>query len=685
MAKTGIYQPIDTVPGVQPSTDKTGFNTPHWTYSDKVRFNNGNPEKINGWLSYSFNYGKTVDGTIRTIYSDIITGKKVITLGTNTALYSVFGNELTNITPLKTTSEAVPNSLDTHYATLGNDPFAAVSGSATITVTDSEYDLFTPPDLITLSGATGFAGISAGALNGDHIVRAVGIGTYEINVGEVATSTTSGGGASVVRTSGLITVNATAHGMGDDDRIKIEDALDTGGILAAEINLEHNIRNIQTNSFDIFTDGTATSSVSSGGGANTIYYEQIDDGNLNQSVNQGYGAGLYGAGLYGTALTSTSSIAYPRIWFMDRYANTIITTPGNQSGLYQWDGVNTVAPELIANAPTQINYAFESDNIIVTFGASDMGTEVENRIFASDQNDITDWTSSSTNQVFDDDIEGAGRLISHSPVSDGNLIFTNTQTYTFRYIGLPFIWEINTLEENIGIIAPYARVSIKGVVYWMGNGNFYMYRGGNVEVIPANTQDESTCLEYVFEDINLGQSSKIHGWYNKDHSEVWFHYPSAGSNECDRVVVVNVLDKTWALHIMDRTASQEQGIIGKDPLLANVGTLYKHEVGDDDDASSMAFTLSTNKKYMGKDNIVLNNIIPDSIQTGDITFRYEALAFPQSTTAIQDVSNTLTPTTEFLPITAEARFYRFTISGDVLGQSWKMGTWLEEIQRGSSQ
>lgn len=685
MAKTGIYQPISTLPGVQPSTDKTAFKTQHFTNADKIRFDNGLPEKIGGWDSYVFDYGDIVDETIRTIYSEIISGKNYILLGTESELYSVLGTELTNVTPLKASSTLIANSLDTHYATLANDPLSAVLGSSTVTVADTEADKLKLGDLFTLSGATTFAGIPAINLNGDHIVRSIGAGVVTIDVGVNATSTASGGGASVVRTSGLITVNVAGHGHGSDDRVKINLATATGGITALEINLEFNIRNALTNSFDIMTAGTATSSVSGGGGASTIYYIQIDGGNLNQGTAQGYGAGLYGAGLYGTSLTSSSAISYPRFWFTDRYANTIIATPGNQGGLYQWFGLTSTAPELIANAPTEINYTFESDNIIVTFGASDMGSEVENRIFASDQNDITDWTSTSVNQVFDDDIEGAGRLISHAPASDYNLIFTNSQTYTFRYIGLPFVWEIKTLDENIGIIAPLARVSIKGIVYWMSNENFYLYRGGNIEVISANSQDESTCLDYVFNDLNYGQASKCFAWYNKDHSEVWFHYPSSESGECDRVVVVNILELTWTIHNLDRTAGQEHGIIGKTPLLANVGLLYRHEVGNDDDGASMPFTLTTNKKYLGKDNINLNSIIPDSVQTGNISINSKAFAYPQSDTPIYDPTNIITPTTQFIPWTSTGRFYQFTISGDEIGQEWKMGEWLEEIQKGSSQ
>ena len=87
------------------------------------------------------------------------------------------------------------------------------------------------------------------------------------------------------------------------------------------------------------------------------------------------------------------------------------------------------SPVLVTNAPTKVNYAFVSNNILVTFGADTGSGQVENRILASDYADRTLWTSSSTNQVLTTPSRG-GRLISHIPVEGRNLIFTENQTHS---------------------------------------------------------------------------------------------------------------------------------------------------------------------------------------------------------------------------------------------------------------
>ncbi|MDP9195214.1 MAG: hypothetical protein M3O22_00320 [Pseudomonadota bacterium] len=673
---------LEILPGVQPDTEKTKTSTAHWTAADKIRFVNGKPQKINGWQGVSFNDSNTITGKARSVYSAKFSNRVQTMVGTHTRLYSLFGTELVNVTPLETSTTAIADSLSTYYATLGNNPIATTNGSAFIVITDSTAGKFVAGDGYTLSGASTTNGIPNTQINATHIVRSVGSGTVTLMTSASATSTGSGGGASVVRSSGLLTVAAASHGMSNGDRAKLASAADTGGIVAAQINREHIIRNVAANTFDVFTSGTATSSVSGGGGASTTYQTQIDAGFEDDNTGRGYGMGLYGLGLYGVSKTSSSGSNLSRIWFFDRFGELVIATPGGQGGLYSWDGSTSVAPVLVTNAPAAINYAFVTDNICVTFGASN----TPNKIKTSDQGALTTWSASSTNQVFEDDIEGVDRLISHAPYSGGNLIFSDSQTFTFRYIGLPNIFEIRLKDGNIGIIGPMARVTVAGIPYWMGRENLYMYRGGNIEVIPSATQKSSTLLNYIYDDINLAQTSKAFAWYNPKYGEIWWHYPSADSMNADRIARFNVHDLTWTPDTMDRIAAEYPNINSDKPYLINSnGTLYRHEVGHDDDGSAMTWSLTSPRRGVGRDNALLAGLIPDSLQNGNITATVESYRFPQSQTATFSQSYTIGSTTERVSTRVMGRFWDITLSGSSAEQEWSMGDWYEELQPGSRQ
>lgn len=668
--------PLEILPGTD--RDKTEFATKHYSAANRIRYANGFPEKIGGYNGIDFDSGNTMSGIPRNIFPAILDNRVQRLIGTHEKLYNLSGSTITNIAPLKTATTAIANSIDTHYATLANDPVSTTSGSQLVVIADTEAALFETGDSYTLSGATTTNGILDTQLNAVHVVRAIGVNTITIRVSTAASGTGSGGGASVVRASGLITVDAAAHGMLDGDRVKLAGAVAVGGVTAAQINIEHIIRNKTTNTFDVMTAGTATSSVSNGGGASTTYQIEIDDGLENEQGGIGYGAGLYGVGLYGTALSSDGERLLPRIWYMDRFGPLAIMTPGNQTGLYEWDGDTAAAPVLVSGAPTAINYAFVSDNTIITFGDSD----VPNRIKTSDQGDRTNWTSSSTNSVYVDDIEGAGRLLSHANALGTNLIYTSTQTYTFRKIAKEAgVWEIRLIDPAIGIIGSMARVSAKGIIYWMGNNNFYFWRGGNVEVIPANSQAQSTIHDYVFNDMNTAQKSKCFAWFNERFNEVWFHYPSAASNEPDRVARVNIIDFAWSdeSNLM-RTASEYPAPAQSNPYMAdNSGIVYVHETGSDADGAAMEWSLSSPLLSTGPNETFIAGFIPDATHTGNVSLNVKTKQFPKSPTENFNATYTLATTTQRVATRLMGKYVKFNLSGSVLDQAFRLGQPMIEI------
>ena len=687
--------PITITPGVQPSTDKTAFATPHFTQADKIRFRFGFPQKIGGWASLAFDYGATISGYARSIFSTILSTAVNIVIGTNTKFYTLSGTTLINITPLQTATTAIANSLATDYGTLANNPITTVNGSGTVTIADTNAPKYISGDTITLSGVPGGGvnGITAAQLNIALKIHTIGASSYTVITAGTATSSGAGGSNAVVRATGRITVTATAHGMPNGNRVLIAAAVAAGGVTALQINGEWIIRNVATNTFDIATAGTATSSVSGAGGAGTTFQPEIATGNQDVFSGVGYGMGKFGVGLYGTALKSSSTLSYPRIWFFDRFGANIIGTAGNQTGVYSWAGSTATAPTLVTNAPTAVSYAFVSDNILVTFGAG--GTV--NRVFASDQGNMTQWTGSSTNQVFDYTINGASQLISHVPISGINLIFSAHQTYTFQYIGLPGVWAIKKIEDNIGIIGPMARCSIGGVAYWMDTNNFYMWAGGNVTIIPANTQQQSTIHNYVFGNINNAQAWKSFAWFNEQFDEIWFHYPSTNSNEPNMVARYNRVEQHWTPDTFDRLCAEYPNLTTATPhLISSTGKYYAHEQGNDADGSAMAWSLTSNIRggsnimqraygIMPKETTLLTGFVPDSVQTGNINVEIIAKLYPQSPTNTYDQNYTVTPTTPFVPVESGGRLWQYKLSGNTLGQQFIGGAWHEYVQSSSPQ
>ena len=159
-----------------------------WYVSDKMRFRQGTPEKIGGWVRIS---AFTFLGVCRSLWNWItLGGLNLIGVGTNLKFYIESGGAYYDITPIRASS------------TINNNPFVATAGSATITVTDTAHGGVTG-DFVTFSGAVGLGGnITAAVLNAQYQISVTGVDTYTFVASATANATDAsgspGGGASVV-------------------------------------------------------------------------------------------------------------------------------------------------------------------------------------------------------------------------------------------------------------------------------------------------------------------------------------------------------------------------------------------------------------------------------------------------------------------------------------------------------
>ena len=182
---------VKFAPGVnKEGTDYTADQG--WVDSDKIRFRQGNPEKIGGWQKYLLD---SFEGVCRSLHAwSTLSSVKHIGVGTNLKFYITEGNSYKDVTPLRTTTSA------------GDVTFAASNGSSTLTVTDSGHGAVVN-DFVTFSGAASLGGlIIASALNQEYQIASVSdANTYTVTAkdtsGDTLTANASdsgNGGGSIV-------------------------------------------------------------------------------------------------------------------------------------------------------------------------------------------------------------------------------------------------------------------------------------------------------------------------------------------------------------------------------------------------------------------------------------------------------------------------------------------------------
>lgn len=679
----GRRSDITVNPGTNRTPDATDTETLHWVDTQNARFFNGKLRKDSGWDSVEFSNNQIILGCGRMLYGYRSINKDRLMIGTSTRLYVFQDGALYNISPLVTSTTAIANSLDTNYTTLATDPFTTVIGSRTVTIAHTAHKLFSG-DSITISGAATTNGIPNTELNATHIVRSTTTNNYTIMVPTTAaTSSGTGGGASVVEATAIITVNAAAHGFLSGDRVKITGATATGGIPALEINAEHIIRNVLTNTFDIVVLTKATSSVTGGGGAGTLMQGQIAEGVCDYSVGIGYGGGLYGVGLYGVAKLFVSAALYPRIWSGGRFGNDFIGTPGGGTGVYIWQNNTSIAATPLTNAPTQCNWVFIAHNAVVTLGDSGIG----NRIKISDRGDATIWVPSASSLAYEDDIEGAGTFISSAQSKEIDLLFSETEVLILRYVGLPDIYATDTLLSSDGIIAPKARIEVEGAVFWMGSKDFYVYDGSGVSRLPNNT-----LYEYIYNNINYEQRWKIFCAPISKFNEIEFHIPLGTQNEPITVVKYNYKEQTWTLvGTRNRTAAEEPYNLLRTPYQLDAesetvaGTLYRHESGVDDDNSAMDFFAFTNFAKIGNGDSTMEiiGLVPDGTIEGNAEVTLYTKNAPYDANIRTFGPYSIDSTTELLTFRAQGRYRQYKFEQNSIGDEFIMAPWYELVEGGT--
>ena len=438
----------------------------------------------------------------------------------------------------------------------------------------------------------------------------LGLGTtfkYYIKEGDsysdvtpIRKTTTNGIVFSATNGSSTITATDNSHGSVVNDFVTFTGAASLGGLVtAAVLNQEYQITSVTTNTYTFVakdTDGntiTANSSDSGNGGSGVDGVYQINVGLDVYITGTGWSSGTWGEGTFGstTALSATNQL---RLWTHDHFGENIIINP-RAGGIFRWvenNGLTTRALNLSAVSGANLVptvglqvITSEKDRHLIVLGADPIssgartGTIDPMLISFSDQENELEFQSLITNTAGDLRLSSGSSIIGATKSRQEILIWTDTALYSMQFVGPPFTFAVNLINEGTGLIGPKAAVTSAQSIYWMSSTNFYAYTG-SVQKIPC------TVHSYVFSDINFSQSFKTHAFTITEKSEVGWFYCSSSSSEIDRYVIYNYEDNVWYYGQLRRYAWLDSGIEDYPRATFN-NYLFQQEDGFNDDGSPM--------------------------------------------------------------------------------------------------
>ena len=442
--------------------------------------------------------------------------------------------------------------------------------------------------------------------------------------------------------SAIITATNVDHGAQQGDFVTFSGAVSLGGnITATVLNQEYVIASIiDDDNYTFVATATADALDIGDGGASVVGAYQIPVGNEIEVPFSGWSAGRWGFGTWGFGGVT---VAPMRIWSQSNFGEDLFFTYRGGEPFY-WDATNGLTTRAVyvsslggaSDVPVVANIAFVSDifRFAFCFGANEIGSTVLDPMLIrwSDQEDVANWTPTALNQAGSLRLSQGTEIITVRQARQEVLVWTDSALYGLQYLGAPEVWGAQLLGSNVTVASFNATIYANNVAYWMGIDKFYYY-DGTVKTLPC------TLRSYVFNDINKNQFNQVICGTVEQFDEVWWFYPSAGSNQNNRYVVYNYVDNIWFYGNLSRSAWMDADLRDNPIAATYSNNLVFQEFGVDCNelgtANPITATITSGEFDIDEGDrfMMINRILPD------MTFVGSTADAPSATMTILPLEN----------------------------------------------
>ena len=478
--------------------------------------------------------------------------------------------------------------------------------------------------------------------------------------------------------STAVTVTHTSHGLIANDFVTFASGDEVGGL---DLDTTFQVTSVTNANTYVITASSAATSTTTGGGSSVTFSYEATTGRADGVAGLGWSTGTWDEGTWSTARSATGLLL--RTVSSAQFGEDLLFAPRFQ-GLFKWPlNVASRATQILTNsesetiAPSEIGAMFVDPNRHVFLLGTNMdaagttGTFNPMRVMFSDQENSEVYITTATNLAGDTVLSEGNRLVAGTSTRLVNLIFSDTALYTARNIGdIDFVYEFQLAGTSCGLIGPNGFAVVDSRCYWMSNNRqFYVYNGGEPQVLPCSVQD------HIFDNMSVAQMEKVYAFANSAFGEIWWLYPH-DTEECDRYVIYNYQNNTWSIGTFDRVAGIDRGVFDKPHMISKTGIVFSHENGVDADGGVFESSITSGPLDIGDGERVteLRRIIPDLV-LGDgssVNFSIKHKRFPNATETTESARQ-VTASTSKLDYRVQARQISLQISTDGVGDDWRLG------------
>lgn len=365
-------------------------------------------------------------------------------------------------------------------------------------------------------------------------------------------------------------------------------------------------------------------------------------------------------------------------WSLDNWGEDLIACP-HQGTIYDWQP-NTGADHLMVlpNAPIVNEGCFVAmpQRQIIAYGSTFTGIQDPLLIRWCDVGDNNSWIATVVNQAGSYRIARGSTIVGAMQGPQQSLIWTDIGLWTMNYVGPPYVYAFNEIGNGCGMVGRKAAGTLAGVVYWMGQSQFYKMAGGWPEIVPCPIWDT------VFQDVSLANRQRIRCAPNSRFGEITWYFPTDDSGgEPARYVKYNSLLGQWDFGNLTRTAWIDQSVFGPPIGAGPGGWIYQHETSNDADGQPMSSYFTTGYFALSEADIkvFIDQIWPDmkwgqseDPQTAEVNITFYATDYPGQPPFVFG-PYLMKQSTKFISPRIRGRLISVEISSNDIGSFWRLG------------
>ena len=683
------HQSLKLIPGVD--VNKTpALNEAAISQSQLVRFIpdrtlGGLVQKLGGWLKF---YSAPISSTIRALWAwEDTNSNSYLGVGAQTSLQVINSGGANDITP-RTTTVNVAVSVST---TVGSNAVVITDTGRSITSYDS-VDIQTQISVGGLILFGQYQCYNPGGLPNTYTIYAIDV----LGNPALATSTVTNGGAvaSFATTSGSASVSVTLnnHGYAVGDTYAALVATTVGGVTIYGNYIVDSVTSANVFVIAGSTTASATTSGSENSGlAHYVYYKGVNP----FPASTGYGSKGYGIGAYGSGIVPAGSSGTPITatdWTLDNWGSTFLSCPLN-GPIYEWSPSAGQPISLVIPQAPSVNagmFVAMPQRQVVAWGSTFDGIQDPLLIRWSDVNYYTQWIALITNQAGSYRIPKGSRIVEGLQAGQQGLIWTDLGLWAMQYVGPPYVYQFNELGTGCGLVGRKAAANVAGVVYWMGQSQFYKLAGNGIEPIKCPVWD------VVFQDLDTANLDRIRVAPNSRFGEIAWHFPTKGnSGENNGYVKYNFVLDQWdygfnsaANPYVARTAWINESVLGPPIGAALNNYIYQHETSTDADNQPINSYFQTGYFVLSEADVkmFIDQVWPDmrwgyygGTQGANILLTFYVTDYAGQT-PIAYGPFTLTQATTYVTPRFRGRLVSIKIESNDIGSFWRLGNFRYRIQ-----